>query len=122
MCSVGGEAVLLMMTPTLDLSDLTIEQLEALVADAQKRLSKLRQEKRKHAFQELETAAKQLGLSREDLAARYGNSRTRPRANGAPARYRDPINPAQTWTGKGRKPQWVQDYLTAGKSLEDLEI
>ena len=111
-----------MTTPILDLSAYTGEQLESLLADAQKRLAQLRQEKRKQAFQQLEAAAKQLGLRKEDLAARYGSRRPRPGHNGALAQYRDPINPAQTWTGKGRKPQWVQDYLAAGKSLQDLEI
>jgi DNA-binding protein H-NS len=108
-----------MATPTPDLTPYTIEQLETLLADIQKRLSELRQEKRKEAFQQLDAMAKELGLAKEDLAARY--AKTPRRRNPAPALYRNPMNPEQTWTGKGRKPQWVQDYLAAGKSLEDLK-
>ena len=26
------------------------------------------------------------------------------------------------WTGKGRKPQWVLDFLSKGGSLDDLKI
>jgi DNA-binding protein H-NS len=107
-----------MATPTLDLTPYTIEQLEALLADVQKRLSQLRQEKRKQAFQQLDAMAKDLGLAKEDLAARYAKPSRR--RNPAPAPYRNPMNSDQTWSGKGRKPQWVQDYLAAGKSLEDL--
>jgi DNA-binding protein H-NS len=107
--------------PDLDLSPYTIEQLEALLADVQKRLSHLRQEARKQAFQQIEAMAKQLGLSKEDIAARYGRP-SRQRPNGAPAQYRNPMNPEQTWAGKGRKPQWVQYCLAAGKSLEDLKV
>lgn len=35
------------------------------------------------------------------------------RGNVAP-KYRNPGNPEQTWTGRGRAPLWVQDMKTAG--------
>jgi DNA-binding protein H-NS len=38
------------------------------------------------------------------------------------AKYRHPENAELTWTGRGRKPVWVQELLTAGKTLEDLAI
>jgi len=30
-------------------------------------------------------------------------------------KYRDPANPALTWTGRGRTPAWVQALQTAGQ-------
>lgn len=36
-------------------------------------------------------------------------------------KYRDPANSAQTWTGRGRMPQWVQALHTAG-TLASAEI
>ncbi|MEX2206679.1 MAG: H-NS histone family protein [Myxococcota bacterium] len=109
------------LTPsTLDLSAYGIEQLEALVADAEKRLAELRQEKRRQAFQELDAVAKSLGFSRDDLAQRYGKP-IRSRRNGPEAGYRNPANPDQIWNGRGRKPAWVRAWLEAGKSLADLE-
>ncbi len=108
-----------MPTPMLDLSPYSIEELESLAADLQKRLAELRQEKRRQAFQQLDAVAKELGLSKEDLAARYA-ARVRP--NGGQPQYRNPMNQDQTWTGHGRKPAWVRDCLKAGKSLEDLRI
>lgn len=41
-------------------------------------------------------------------------------APAAEAAYRNPENPAQTWSGRGRRPRWVSDALTAGRTLEDL--
>lgn len=38
------------------------------------------------------------------------------------AKYRNPDNAEMTWTGRGRKPLWVQNWLGAGKPLEELEI
>ena len=37
-------------------------------------------------------------------------------------RYRNPANPAESWSGRGRPPQWVQDWKDAGRSIDELEI
>lgn len=42
--------------------------------------------------------------------------------NNFPARYVHPDEPLLTWTGRGRKPVWVQRWLSAGCELSDLEI
>lgn len=34
--------------------------------------------------------------------------------------YRNAIG--NTWSGRGKKPQWVVDYLSAGGSLDDLHV
>jgi DNA-binding protein H-NS len=39
---------------------------------------------------------------------------------GAPIKYRNPVNPAQSWTGHGRRPTWVIDYLASGGTLDKL--
>jgi DNA-binding protein H-NS len=36
-------------------------------------------------------------------------------------KYRNPLNSAETWSGKGTRPAWVEAALAAGKTLEDLE-
>ncbi len=43
------------------------------------------------------------------------------RAKVAPT-YRNPDNPAETWTGRGRQPRWVQAALAQGRSLSDFTI
>lgn len=40
----------------------------------------------------------------------------------APPKYRNPNDADQTWTGRGRKPQWVQEILDRGGNLDDLAI
>jgi DNA-binding protein H-NS len=39
-----------------------------------------------------------------------------------PPKYRNPENPAETWTGRGRQPKWVVAKLAEGKNLKDFEI
>lgn len=39
------------------------------------------------------------------------------------ARYQDPDNPAQQWTGRGRQPRWVKEYIEKpNNTLESLLI
>ena len=37
-------------------------------------------------------------------------------------KYRNPDNAAETWSGRGRKPRWVEEKLAAGRELADLAI
>lgn len=39
-----------------------------------------------------------------------------------PPKYRDPSNPKKTWSGKGRKPNFVIKHLDGGGDLDDLLI
>jgi DNA-binding protein H-NS len=37
-------------------------------------------------------------------------------------KYRNPEEPAETWSGRGKQPRWVALQLKAGKKLDDLAI
>lgn len=37
-------------------------------------------------------------------------------------KYQHPSNREQTWTGRGRKPNWLVDLLNDGASLKDFEV
>jgi len=39
-----------------------------------------------------------------------------------PPKYRNPENPAETWTGRGRQPKWVAAKLASGTVLESMKI
>jgi DNA-binding protein H-NS len=42
--------------------------------------------------------------------------------SGGVIKYRNPVDPSKGWTGHGRKPGWVVDYLDNGGSLEQLAV
>jgi DNA-binding protein H-NS len=48
-------------------------------------------------------------------------SRRRPYPKVLP-KYRNPRNPAETWSGRGKQPYWVRAELQSGKKLDDLRI
>jgi DNA-binding protein H-NS len=37
-------------------------------------------------------------------------------------KYKNPFNPAEIWSGRGRQPRWVREQLKTGKNLDQLLI
>jgi DNA-binding protein H-NS len=46
---------------------------------------------------------------------------TKPRSS-LPAKYRNPENEAETWTGRGHRPKWLKAALAAGAALERFAV
>jgi DNA-binding protein H-NS len=36
--------------------------------------------------------------------------------------FRNPANEHQAWTGRGKPPRWVTEWVQSGKSLEALRV
>lgn len=71
-----------------------------------------------------EAALKEFGLSLNDImpgAPAAGSSETKAKRVVAP-KYIDPNDSTNTWTGRGRKPKWVEYHLAEGKTMDDLLI
>jgi DNA-binding protein H-NS len=102
----------------IDLSGLSLKELKALHAQVAREIDGFVERKKRDAVKELEDVAKSLGYSLEELV---GTKPTRKRAPAKP-KYANPANKSETWTGRGRRPRWVEAALKAGKSLDDLAI
>ena len=63
-------------------------------------------------------AARSYGFSLEEV---LGDSKAK-RASKVAPKYAHPENAELTWTGRGRKPKWIEAALASGKSLKDLEL
>ena len=77
----------------IDLNGLSVADLEKLIVDARARI---------------ETVKKAPGTAKP--------------ASKVAAKYRNPSNNLQTWTGRGKQPHWVRDAIAGGKTLEQLAI
>ena len=102
----------------IDLDKLSLKELKDLQARVAKEIAGFEARKKNEALLELEEKAKELGFS---LAELTGASAVRKRAP-AVAKYVNPDDPADTWSGRGRKPRWFVAALAAGKSPENLAI
>lgn len=91
----------------------TIPELQDYQAQIAKRIKALQAKDKRAKIQELKRLAQESGIS---ITINSGSS-----AKSA-AKYVNPEDGNQTWTGRGRKPKWVTQYLAGGNSLSDLEI
>lgn len=105
----------------MDLKKLNEKKLAELQAEITAELARKKQEKKRDVVNEVKALLAKHGMTLDDLPARGGAKRSAPKAKVAP-KYRNKANPAETWTGRGRKPRWVEDHLAKGGKLADLAI
>jgi len=103
----------------IDLNDMSLENLKALQKSITKAISGFAEKKKAEARAEIEALARQHGFSVTEL---LGTPYKQKRSSVSDAKYRNPADPSATWTGRGRKPNWIKDGLAAGKSLDDFAI
>jgi len=111
----------------IDLGKLSLSELRKLAKDVQKAINAAETKRHKEARAAVEKVAKEYGVPITDLLAQdkaKPKRRKKPSAKktSAKAKYRNPADPTQTWTGKGRRPKWYLDAIAAGKSETDLLV
>ena len=106
---------------TNDLNAMSRKELLALKVSVEKSLLTVATREKKAAMEAVERAAAEHGFTWAELQGLSGAKglRIKPKS---PAKYRNPENAADTWSGRGRKPHWVLDLQKQGKNLEDYTI
>ncbi len=103
----------------INLEKMSRKELLALREETEKALVSAEKRERREALKAAEKAAAEFGFSLSELSSDTPRGGKVPKTK---AKYRNPSNPEQTWTGRGRKPQWVHDALKAGSDITELEI
>ena len=101
-----------------DLETLSLGELKKMQKDVAKAISSYQDRQKAEACAKVEALARDLGYSLAELVGTETKSSRAPAA----AKYRHPENPALTWSGRGRKPQWFVEALGSGKTASDLAI
>ncbi len=102
----------------MDFNSLSLDELKRIRRDADKAIQTFEDRARKKALAEAEAVLRQHGFTVEQI---LGKPTKATRAPVLP-KYANPADPAETWSGRGRKPRWVVDALASGKSMDDLKI
>lgn len=101
-----------------DLDRLSLKELRDLRIKVDRMIASYEERRRREAIAAVEEAAREHGFSLNELT---GVKLARSSSRSAP-RYVNPDDPSMTWTGRGRRPRWVNDAINAGKDLEDLHV
>ncbi len=102
----------------VDLNKLSLKELKELQSQVAKAISGFEDRRKREALAELEEKARAMGFS---LAELTGASTPRKRSPSM-AKYANPANKADTWSGRGRKPRWFSEALAKGRKPEDMAI
>lgn len=102
----------------MNLDNLSLKELKDLQAKVSKAIASFEDRRKREALAALEEKARDLGFTLSELA---GISTGRKRA-AATAKYANPQNKNETWSGRGRKPRWFDAALKAGKKPDDMAI
>lgn len=122
---------------TIDINSLSAKELESLISQAKKRKTTLSKRKPIAAVRKkLTQLASAEGYSVEELfggaapraakaapasSAKTAKKARKPLGKVAP-KYRNPANPSETWTGRGKQPRWLAVHTAEGRALDDFLI
>lgn len=106
----------------LDLTSMSRTDLEALKSDVESALIEVAEKEKHAARQAAEQAVAAYGFSLDDITGNGPKGRKGGFKSLSNPKYRNPENADQTWTGKGRQPQWFKDAIAAGQSPDAMEI
>ena len=103
----------------INLEGFSIPELENLAVRVVVQINNKKEERKRELLEEMEKIAEREGLTLKEVM-RAGQKRKRRQA--PKQKYRNPAKPSETWSGRGKKPAWVEKALEQGKSLKDLQI
>jgi DNA-binding protein H-NS len=105
-----------------DLNSMSRKDLMKLRADVDKALAGVAERERRAALDAAERAVAEHGFSLSELTGMSPPRGKGGRKSKGPAKYRNPADPEQTWSGKGRRPAWINEAEAAGRDIADFLI
>jgi DNA-binding protein H-NS len=103
----------------MDLSRLSLADLRALQQQVTQELKVREQQELEKAREQIIAIAQSVGIPLKELIGT--DVRGKP-GNGSSAatRFRHPANRSLRWSGRGRQPKWVKDWVASGQPLDAL--
>ncbi len=102
---------------TQDLEQMSRSELLDLRRDVERALATVDERRKAEARAAAERAAREHGFSLDEV---LGEQKKSGRKN--PPKFRNPEDPRQTWSGRGRQPAWIKEALESGKALNEFAI
>lgn len=108
----------------MDISNLSLPELKELERLIPREIKRREAEEKVKVRKELEAFVQARGFSLNDLMGGEAGEKVKSARAGSKvaAKYRHPQQADLEWTGRGRKPKWVEAWLANGGSLDQLAI
>jgi len=105
----------------MDFSILTVAELKSLLEMIPGEIKRREKEDKNRIRKELEALAAQSGYSLDELLGEAAEKVRKP-SKPVAVKYRHPADATLQWTGRGRKPKWIEEYLATGGTLGEMAI
>ena len=63
----------------------------------------------------LDELGRKFGGAPDDIPQRRPYPKVKPK-------FRNPEDPSETWSGRGKQPRWISELLVSGRNLEEFRI
>ncbi len=104
----------------IDLSKLSDDELQNLIPKIEHELHRRQEEQKREVLQKMKELAESIGMTPEALLKEGRGKARRQQRKGK--LYQHPDDSSKTWSGRGKRPGWLQELLDSGKKLEELEV
>jgi len=102
----------------MELSNLSLAELRNLQDKVKQEMKKREQRDMVKAREQIIAIAQSVGIPLKELIA----TNVRVKTGTVAVRYRHPDDASQQWTGRGRQPKWVKEWVESGKSIDLLRV
>ena len=99
-----------------DIQNKSQKELMALIAEAQAQLEALKRSHYKEVIAKIKELAVSIGVTVDIHETSKATSAK------IPAKFSNPDNPSQTWTGRGMAPKWLKDLVEKGHDKNEFLI
>ncbi|MBI3231220.1 MAG: H-NS histone family protein [Burkholderiales bacterium] len=116
----------------MDLSNLGLAELRALESQLKVEIKRRENQDMAQAREKIMAIAHSVGIPLKDLIAASGRTAAAPRGTGrggagiargpVAVRFRHPEDPSLQWTGRGRQPTWLVQWLASGHTLDEVRL
>jgi DNA-binding protein H-NS len=95
---------------------MSVKELTDHIARAQKALAAVKDRERAELKHKIASLAENAGFSVGELFGGRGKGKS------ISVKYMNPDNRSETWTGRGRKPNWLVAKLSKGAKITDFAV
>lgn len=103
----------------MELSKIPLAELKQLLDSIPAEIKRREKDEKAQVLKDLQALAAERGFSLQDL---LGESKEKKVGKPVAIKYRHPEKAELAWTGRGRQPKWVVEFISNGGSLDQLTV
>lgn len=102
-----------------NIENLSLAELQALIKNAQSALEEKQASMRKEGIAQIKEIAASIGVTVEIIDEKKSRKAS---SSSVSAKYANPADPSQTWTGRGLPPKWLKALIEQGRNKNEFLI